>query len=214
MSNVQSSKWLRKKIVELGKDRHAYQTAALLHIYHGTLTLKEISERAGMSLDTLQSLRSKAPFMRLVDTLKKEFSREFREDLIINYYRTEEYDSLASDFAMFDEVLQTQIKVPLFTQLKKLSQRIRSRKTYGLKIDTSELMLFRRLFTFFILVEKYAPTLTSKALSDMKQVAEETVWPGLSMDMEETDRILKEPIVNKDERVRELKEQLDNLLGS
>lgn len=207
-----SKKWLRKKVEELGKDRLAYHVAALMHIYLGTLTLEEIAKMAGLSLDGLKNFRTKAPFMRLVDTLKKEFSRDFREDLLINDRLPEEYDSLAEDFTMLDEMVQTQIKVPLFTQLRELSQRLKSRKTYGLKIDTSELMLFKRLFIFFIFVEKYAPTLTSKALSDMKQVAEEIVWPGLNRDMKEIDRILSEPIVARDKRAKELRERLGDIL--
>ncbi|MEW6163179.1 MAG: hypothetical protein AB1606_07700, partial [Nitrospirota bacterium] len=141
MSCFLSEKWLRKKITELGRERSSYQLAALMHIYTGTLTLEEISKRAGLSLDILRSLRTKAPFMRLVDTFKKECSYDFREDLLINNYLLEQYKSLAADFTMLDEMLQMQIKVPLFTQLRKLSQSLKSRKTYGLKLETSELML-------------------------------------------------------------------------
>lgn len=205
-------KWLRKKILELGKDS-ATDRAALLHIFHGTLNLKEISERAGLSQETLSSLRTQAPFMRLVDTFKKECSREFREDLMINEYSTEEYDSMASDFTMLDEILQMQIKVPLFTHLKDLSQYIKSKKTHGLKIDMSNLKLFRRLFTLFIFIEKYAPTLTSKALSEIKQIAEEIVWPALDMDIKELDQRLSEPVATWEKRLEELRGRLDNLLN-
>ncbi len=212
MSNFLIEKWLRKKILELGKDSTT-DSAALLHIYHGTLNLKEISEKAGLSQETLSSLRTKAPFMRLVDTFKKECSREFREDLLINDYFSEEYDSMASDFSMLDEILQMQIKVPLFTHLKDLSQHIKSKKTHCLKIDMSNLKLFRRLFTLFILIEKYAPTLTSKALSEMKQIAEEIVWPTLDMDIKELDQLLSKPLATKDRRLEGLRGRLDNLLN-
>ncbi|MEW6040619.1 MAG: hypothetical protein AB1633_03785 [Elusimicrobiota bacterium] len=208
MGYFMSEKWLRKKIAEFGKVRSSYPVAALMHIYLGTLTLKDISEKAGLSLDTLHNLRTEPSFMRLVDTLKKECSREFREDLLTNDHLSEEYDSLAADFSILDEMVQMQIKVPLFTQLKDLSQSLKSRKTYGLKIDTSELMLFKRLFTFFIFSEKYARTLASKTLSDIKQVAEEIVWPALKMDMKETERLLSEPILTRERRLKELKARL------
>jgi hypothetical protein len=206
---LHSTNWVRKKIDELKDDRYTVHVAALLHIYFGALTLEEIAEKAGITLQTLQGLRMNAPFMRLVDTYKKEFSGEIRENLLINTYDLEGYDFIASDFAMFDEILQTQIKVPLFTKLKKLSQSIKSRTTYNIKIEKSEFMLFRRLFSFFILIEKYSPTLTSKALVEMKEIAQEIVWPALDMDSGEIERILNKPTLTRDERVRELKSKLN-----
>ncbi|MEW6418640.1 MAG: hypothetical protein AB1480_11030 [Nitrospirota bacterium] len=70
MSYFLSERWIQKKIAEYGEAKSPYQIAALMHIYLGTLTLKEISEKAGLSLDALQELRTKAPFMRLVDNFK------------------------------------------------------------------------------------------------------------------------------------------------
>ena len=57
MSYFLSEKWFRKKEAESGNAQSSYQIAALLHIYFGTLTLNDISEKAGMSLDELYSLR-------------------------------------------------------------------------------------------------------------------------------------------------------------
>lgn len=208
---LDSTNWLRKKVSELKSDSYTIHFTALLHIYFGVLTLEEIAEKAGITLQTLHGLRKNAPFMRLVDTYKKEFSGEIRENLLINTYELEEYNIFASDFAMFDEILQTQIKVPLFTQLKKLSQSIKSRATYNIKIEKAEFMLFRRLFSFFILIEKYVPTLTSKALVEMKEIAQEIVWPALNMDSGEIDRILSKPTLTRDERVRELRAKLKYL---
>ena len=169
---------------------------------------KKIAEKAGISMETLQELRKNPRFMRFVDTFKKELSREIREDLLVNSYQLEEYDSLAIDFSLFDEVLQMPIRVPLFSHLKKISQSIKSRTTHGLKIDTSEFMLFRRLFSFFILIEKYSPTLVSKSLQEMKQIAEDIVWPALDMDKKEIDNILSKPISTKEERLKELKAKI------
>ena len=167
LNKLDSTKWLRKKIATFEKNSFPYLLAALLHVYFGNLTLKEIAEKAGINIETLQELRKNPRFMRFVDTFKKELSQEIREDLLVNSYQLEEYDSLAMDFSLFDEVLQMQIRVSLFSHLKKISQSIKSRTTYGLKIDTSEFMLFRRLFSFFILIEKYTPTLVSKSLQDI-----------------------------------------------
>jgi len=208
---LDSINWLREKISEFKNDSYTIHFAALLHIYFGVLTLGEIAENASINLQTLYGLRRNAPFMRLVDTYKKEFSGEIRENLLINTYELEEYDIFASDFAMFDEILQMQIKVPLFTQLKKLSQSIKSRATYNIKIEKAEFMLFRRLFSFFILIEKYVPTLTSKALVEMKEIAQEIVWPALNMDSGEIDKILSQPTLTKEERLRELRVKLKYL---
>lgn len=209
MPKLLDSTWVRKKIAELKDEPYTVHVAALLHIYFGALTLEEMAEKAGMPLQTLHGLRMNAPFMCLVDTYKKEFSGEIRENLLINTYDLEGYSFIASDFTMFDEILQTQIKVPLFTKLKKLSQSIKSRTTYNIKIEKSEFMLFRRLFSFFILIEKYSPTLTSKALVEMKEIAQEIVWPALDMDSGDIDRILRKPTLTRDERLRELKIKLN-----
>jgi hypothetical protein len=104
-----------------------------------------------------------------------------------------------------------QIRVPLFSHLRKISDFIKSKTTYGLKIDTSEFMLFRRLFSFFILMEKYTPTLVSKSLLEMKQIAGEVVWSALGLDKTEIDRILSKPVIPKDERIKELKARLEAL---
>ena len=203
-----STEWVHKKAAEFKDDRYAVHLSALLHIYFGGLTLEEIADKAGLPLHNLYGLRSNAAFMRLVDTYKKEFSGEIREHILINTYDLEEYEILASECAMFDEILQTQVKVPLFTTLKKLSQSIKSRTTYNIKIEKAEFMLFRRLFSFFICIEKYLPTLTSKALVEMKEIAQEIVWPALDRDAGEIDRILNKPLLTRDERVRKLKNKL------
>jgi hypothetical protein len=70
-------------------------------------------------------------------------------------------------------------------------------------------MLFRRLFSFFILMEKYTPTLVSKSLRDMKRTAEDVVWPTLGLDKNEIDAMLSAPILSKEERLVELKRRLD-----
>jgi hypothetical protein len=205
---LDSTDWVRAKIAELKDETYMVHVAALLHIYFNAFTLEEIAKKAGMTLQALHGLRMNAPFMHLVDTYKKEFSKKSREKLLINTYDLEGYDFIALDFTLFDEILHTQIKVPLFTKLKKLSHSIKSRATYSIKIEKSEFLLFRRLFSFFILIEKYSPTLTSKALVEMKEVAQEIVWPALDMDGGDIERILNKPLLTKDGRLKEIKAKL------
>jgi hypothetical protein len=204
-------KWLQKKSAEFGNAFSSYQVAALMHIYLGTLSLKDISEKAGLSLDRLYSLRTEPGFMYLVDVLKKEFSKEFREDILTGDYSHDEYASLASDFTMLDEMVQMQIKVPLFAQLRELSLGIKTRTAYSLDIETRERMLFKRLFTLFIFVEKYARSLTSRSLPDIRQIAEE-ILPHT--DMNEIDRKLSEPPLAHDIRVKDFITKLGLLLSS
>ena len=211
---LEGTVWVGKKVAELKKDRYPVHLAALLHIYFGCLTLEEIAEMAGITPHTLHGLRSNAPFMRLVDAYKKEFSGEIREDILVNTYDLEGYELFASEFAMFDEILQTQIKVPLFTQFRKLSQSVKGRVTYHIKVEKAEFLLFMRLFSFFILIEKYTPTLTSHAVMEMKEIAQEVVWPALDLDSGEIDRILSKPLMTRDERLRELKTRLNAVISN
>ncbi|MEW6570719.1 MAG: hypothetical protein AB1390_06045 [Nitrospirota bacterium] len=202
---------MQKKIAGNKGDGLHVRLAALLHIYVGALTLREIAGYAGLSAETLQELRANAPFMKMVDTYKKEYANDLREDILVNTYSTEDYDTLASDVALLDEMLRMQIKLPLFTQLRNIAQKIESKSRYNLKIDSYDLMLFRRLFSFLILVEKYATTLTAQALLDMKKTAVDTVWPGLQLDSNEIDQMLERPMATIDERLAELRERLDEL---
>ncbi len=208
MSYFLSEIWIRKKIAESSEAMSPHQIAALMHIYVGTFTLKEVSEIAGLSLKDLEELRTKASFMRLVDNFKKEYSYEFREALLINDYSIEEYETLAADYSMLDEMLQIQIKVPLFTQLRDLSQSLNSKEAYGLKIETYDLRVFTRLFTFFMFVEKYGQTLTTRILSDIKQVAEKVL--SVKMD-DEVNKTLSDPVSMRSRRLKELKARLENL---
>jgi hypothetical protein len=211
---LDSTKWLHKKIAEFKKENIHYQTAALLHIYIGSLTIKEIAEISSMNPETISGLRRNPGFMRLVDNLKKEYSRDVREDLLVNNYHFDEYYSLASDFSLFEDMLQMQIKVPLFTYLKEVSQSIKNKRRYNLAIDMYDLKLFYRLFSFFILIEKYSSTLTSKSLMEMKQIAEEIVWPLLNLDKNEIDCFLNKPVSTRNERLKEIKEKMLGIVGN
>lgn len=185
--------------------------AALLHIYFGNLTLHDIADTAGISMENLQSLRQNPRFFRFVDTFKRELSQEIIEDILVNTYAAEDYDRLASDFSLFDELLQMQIRVPLFTQLRNIADFIKSKTRYKLPIDTSEHRLFLRLFSFFVLVEKYTPTLLSNALRDMEATARNVVWPALGLESRDVDCLLERSLLPRQERLQELKERLGAL---
>jgi hypothetical protein len=210
MTTSLSLRWLRKKLDELGESRQPYHLDAILHVYLGTISLREIAARSGSGTDALLFLRSNAAFMRLVDTYKQECAQWIREDLILNERTIEEYDSIAADYAMLEEVLRMQIKIPLFSQLREVAQSIKSKSACGLPIDPYDHRLFRKLYLFFLFTEKYLPTLTSRSLPDLMQIADKTVWPAVSFDEEKPDRLLKES-ASFDQMAEGLKAELDRL---
>jgi hypothetical protein len=206
-------RWLRKRLDELGEVRPPYQIVSLLHIYFGTLSIEEIAALSGIETEGILLLRSNGAFMRLVDTCKQECAEWSREDLMGNDHTIEEYDSLAADYSMLEEVLRMQIKIPLFTELRKVAQSIKSKSTHGLLVDPYNLMLFRRLYLFFLFTEKYILTLTSRSLPDLKQIAEETVWPALAFNKEELERVLRKAVSLR-ERMEAFKGELENLTAA
>jgi hypothetical protein len=90
-------RWLRKKLDEPGEERLPYQTASLLHIYFGTLSIEEIAAMSDMETKGILLLRSNGAFMKLVDASKQECAGWIREDLILNDRTIEEYDWIAAD---------------------------------------------------------------------------------------------------------------------
>jgi hypothetical protein len=211
MTTSLSLKWLRKKLDELGGSRQPYHLDAILHIYLGTISLLEIAARSGSGIDALIFLRSNAAFMQLADTYKQECAQWIREDLALNDRMIEEYDSIAADYAMLEEVLRMQIRVPLFSQLREVSLGIKTKSTCALPIEPYDLGLFRKLYLFFLFTEKYLPTLTSRSLPDLRQIAEETVWPAVSLDEEKLNEVLKCP-ASFDVIAGGLKSELDRLI--
>ncbi|MDH5202491.1 MAG: hypothetical protein OEW69_04455, partial [Nitrospirota bacterium] len=93
---IDSTKWLQKRIAEVKDESLAVRRSALLHIYVGALTLGEIATYAGLTEGALRGLRMNARFMKMVDTVKKEYANDLREDVIVNTYGMDDYDTLAS----------------------------------------------------------------------------------------------------------------------
>jgi hypothetical protein len=73
-----------KRIAEIKGESLPIQRGALLHIYIGTLTLGDIAGYSGLTVKALQELRMNARFMKMVDTVKKEYASDLREDIIVN----------------------------------------------------------------------------------------------------------------------------------
>lgn len=184
--------WMRRKIVDLGRNIQPYNIAALFHIYSGTLSLADISYKSNMSIDELNLFRKNAAFMKLVDTYKKECAKSFIEYILINDCVVNEYAFIAADYSMLDEIIKMQIKIPLFTYLRDLYISLKNKYMYKLKMDDYDLMVFKRLYIFFIFTECYEQTLTIRSLDEMRQIAEEVVLPALNIEKREIDVVLSE----------------------
>lgn len=200
--------WIKRKIIELGSNIQPYNIAALLHIYSGTLTPSEISHKANISIEELNLLRKNAGFMKLVDTYKKECAKAFIENILINDREINDYAFIAADFSMLDEVIKMQIKIPLFTYLRDLYIGLRDKHIYKLKIDKYDIMVFKRLYIFFLFTELYIETLTVKSLLEMQEIANDVVLPALNIERKLLEDILYEKEDVRFKRLRELKSNL------
>ncbi len=140
--------------------------AALLHIYTGTFKLTEIAELAGLPLEELKFHRAQLDFMTLVDYLKTKFSEWFRETILMRDFALEEYADIAWEYTKLDEMVQSQIKIPLLERIKHLTYACRDCQAAGKNLDTYDLNIFRRLMSFFILAETIRPTLSSRLVRE------------------------------------------------
>ncbi len=153
--------------------------AALLHIYTGTFNLAQIAELAGLPLEELKFHRAQLDFMTLVDYLKTKFSEWFRETLIMRDFALEEYADIAWEYTKLDEMVQSQIKIPLLERLKHLTYAGKDCLAAGKTLDTYDLNVFRRLMSFFLLAEAIRPTLSSRLVREKAlPVAEKTFEIG------------------------------------
>ncbi len=150
--------------------------AALLHIYTGTFKLAQIAELAGLPLEELKFHRAQLDFMTLVDYLKTRFSEWFRETLLMRDFTLEEYVDIAWEYTKLDEMVQSQIKIPLLERVKHLTYACRDCQEAGKSLDTYDLNVFRRLMSFFILAETIRPTLSSRLIKEKAlPVAEKSI---------------------------------------
>ncbi len=226
MSDFSCLKWVTKNIREYDEKRErkagkrkvifpkSLYSAALFHIYRGALSISDIADRSGMNLGALDHWRTDLGFLLLIDFLKKECSEFIREKLLINDLTLQEYDAIGAEYSLLDEVVQNQIKVPLFNQLKDLAQRINSMKIGGLSLDRYNLTVFGRLFTFFLFVEKHTCQGSKMFSKTIKSIAENIVWPELGRDWSQVILVLRDDRFLGDRKLKEFEAQIKRLYGS
>jgi hypothetical protein len=105
--------------------------AALLHIYTGTFNIQQIADLSSLPVEELKFHREQLDFMTLVDYLKTRFSEWFREVLIMQDFTLPEYADIAWEYTKLDEMVQSQIKIPLLERLKHLMYACQERLAAG-----------------------------------------------------------------------------------
>ena len=173
--NQTISRLLRKRVL-VTEELFA---AALLHIYLGTFSLEEIAARASVSQEELIFQRTQVDFMTLVDRLRVQFTKYFRDKLTANVFAPATYAAIAAEYAAFDEMTRNQIRVPLYIEMNTLAKSIAKKTEYNLPIDLSHLRSFQKLFSFFVFEQKFLPALSKPAGQELYQIAKEIVWQRL-----------------------------------
>lgn len=168
---------LRGRIVVMPPVQYA---AALMQAYLGKASLGWISETTGIPLESLQEWRTELKFLLLMDWSKAVFSENFQEKLSSNDYTVAQYHCITAEFSMLDESLQIVVRVRLYERLKILLERLSSCNRYGIRMETHDMNVFRRLLLFFVTLEHHYPNaLRNRIQEKFLPFAKEVVWPLL-----------------------------------
>jgi hypothetical protein len=199
--------WIQERILEYSREQkptvslqqrgivfpERIYLAGLLHIYTGSLTPAEIADAAGVSFKELGFWKVQIDFMVLADAAKVGFSDYFREELLMNDYEPSEYRSIASEYLLFDEQVRTQIRAPLFSQMKRVANSLSNYSRVKLKLDRSDLKIFKRLYSFFVFESDHlAAKPLEQAGERLDLVAKQIVWSGLNAKYSDTERLLSD----------------------
>lgn len=184
--------------------------AALLHIYMGKgLNLSEIAELSRISMEHLSFQRNQIDFMALVDYLKTRFTAWYREILVIEEFSPAEYGAVSEEFLLLDDMVQTQTRVPLLTQLRQIGLSLESKMKASMPPDTYELRVFKHLLFFFCSVDRLRANAGHL-------IIEETLMPiarsVLDEDLAALDR-QEAPACSEDEIRKKLFENLQEKIG-
>ena len=163
----------------------------MLHIYvGGGLSLSQVANLARLPVEEVRFQRTQIDFLTLADYLKTKFSEWYREMLQLEDFSLDSYAAIAWEFNLLEEMVRSQVKIPLLHRLKILAYDIDDYLQGGREPDDYDRRVFRRLFTFFQLIEAIRPTLTRRLLErDMIPLAQRSlgaeIEPILSWRLEE-----------------------------
>ena len=154
--------------------------AVLLQAYHGGVNLERIAELTGLMLEQLVKWRKQPEFLLAMDWSKNSFSSSFRETILLKDFTASQYHEIAAEFSLLEESLRVSARVPLYHRLKSVGQRLLSKKMYDLQMDSYDMVVFKRLFSFFLALEFHWPSPASRKVEgDYMVLAKDAVWPKM-----------------------------------
>uniref|UniRef100_A0A7C3SJF9 Uncharacterized protein n=1 Tax=Desulfobacca acetoxidans TaxID=60893 RepID=A0A7C3SJF9_9BACT len=168
---------LRGKAIHLSPRQYA---AALMQAYFGPNPLAWIAEILNLPVETLQSWRREPGFLLVMDWSKVQFAEFFRETVLGTDFPLHQCFTVAGEFSLWEDTLRVRLRVQLSEVFRPLLEKLSRRHRHGLSLDPHDLLLFRRLFLFFLGLEHYLPGVAGKPLSKQGlPLARDVVWPAL-----------------------------------
>lgn len=157
-----------------------YYGAALMQGYLGRSSLSWIAEQSGIPLQELRRCRRQPEFLLVMDWSKSVFANTVTRLLVLQDYEIAQYHDIAAEISLLEESLRVALRVPLYHQFRRLGRGLISRHHNNLPLDTYDLLLFRRLFLFFLALEHHWPSPAGPRIrEDFLPLAREVVWPLL-----------------------------------
>ncbi len=171
---------LKGKPIGLSPRQYA---AALMQAYFGKNPLTWIAEIMGLSVQTLTAWRREPGFLLVMDWSKVQFAEFFREKLLSMDFPPAKYFDIAGECALLEDSLRTRLRMQLYEIFQPLGEKLASRHRHGLALDAYDLILFRRLFLFFLALEHYWPSPLAASLRErFIPLARDVVWPALVLE--------------------------------
>ncbi len=169
---------LKGRIVTLSPKQYG---GVLLQAYVGRVSIEEIASFISLKPEKLYQWRKEPEFMLASDWNKCLFASEFTESMVLKDYSMTEYHEIAGEFSILEESLRVSARIPLFHRFRMLGQRLLSKVRYGIEMDRYDMVVFKRLFAFFLALEYHWPSPASKRIKkDFMPLAEKVIWPELS----------------------------------
>lgn len=170
---------LKGKVILLSPRQYA---AALMQAYFGRNPLTWIAGLLDLPVETLQSWRREPGFLLVMDWSKVQFAEFFRETMLTTDFSLNRCFTIAGEFSLLEDTLRVRLRMQLYEIFRPLVEKLLSRHRHGLALDTYDLSLFRRLFLFFLALERYWPSAAGKRLREQFiPLARDAVWPALGM---------------------------------
>lgn len=156
--------------------------AALMQAYFGGVSLAWIAEVADLPVETLKAWRREPGFLLVMDGSKAQFAEFFKETVMLTDFSWSDYGDIAGECALLEDSLQVRLRMALYEVFRALGEKLGSRHRHGLALEIHDLTRFRRLFLFFLALERQWPSRTGRRLREhFVPLARNVVWPALGL---------------------------------